>query len=296
MKKLLPLTLFTLTLSSSLFAMSSIDQKVLDFQKDRLSKHPAYTLNTIKLSTSKVLEKGSDWKAYKFDLDLTQKSNHKNIKAPMIVYSNGKYISDNMIDMSTGQKVGEKELQAEQNKKRNEFEKSYKLSNEFYNKKHLIAGNHKAKTKVVVFSDPLCVFCIKNAPSIIRSIKGRDDIALYYYDFPLDMHPTAKTVVKAMHKAKTSGIKDVELKIYEADYEKFYDVYRTKDNQKALDVFNKIMNTKYTMKDIDTPEAKEALESDIFMGMEANVQGTPSVLFNGSYYNSQKNLKKFLGK
>jgi hypothetical protein len=295
MTKLISASL-VLSLSTSLFAMSDIDQKVLDFQKDRLSKHPAYILNSIKLSSSKKIDKDSNWKSYKFDLDLIQKSNNKNIKAPMIVYSNGKYISDNMIDMTTGAKVGEKELQKEQAKKRNEFEKTFKLSDEFYKKDHLIAGNHNAKTKVVVFSDPLCVFCIKNAPSIIRSIKGRDDVALYYYDFPLDMHPTARTVVKAMHKAKKDGIKDVELKVYEADYEKFYDVYRTKDDQKALDVFNKIMNTKYTMKDIDTKEAKEALESDIFMGMEANVQGTPSVLFNGSYYKSRENLKKFLRK
>ena len=283
------------TLSVSAFAMSDIDKKVIDYQKNRLSKHPAYTLHSIKLNSKQALPK-TKWSAYKFDLDLTQKNNKKRFQAPMIVYSNGRYISDNMVDMATGLKVGEKELKAEQDKKRESMEKSFKLSTEFYDKKRLIAGNHNAKTKLVVFSDPLCVFCIKTAPGIIRSIKGRQDIALYYYDFPLDMHPTAKFVVKAIHKAKADGYKDVELKIYEADYEKFYDVYRTKDNKKALEVFNKIMKTKYKMKDIDTAEAKEAIEADIFLGMEANVQGTPSVLFNGSYYKSREKLKEFLAK
>jgi len=295
MKKLLPITL-ALTLSTSLFAISKIDQKVVDFQKSKLSQHPAFTLHSLKLLQTKKLEKGSRWKTYKFELDLTQKSNKKRFQAPMIVFSNGKYITDHMIDMKTGKQVGEKELREEQNKKRNEFEKTFKLPNEFYKKDHIIAGNPNAKTKVVVFSDPLCVFCIRTAPSIIKSIKNRDDIALYYYDFPLDMHPTSRTVVKAIHKAKKDGFKDVELKIYEANYEKFFDVYRTKDNQKALDVFNKIIGTKYTLKDINTKEANDALEEDIFMGLEANVQGTPSVLFNGSYYNSRKNLKKFLSK
>ena len=286
----------SLVLATSLFSMSKIDQKVYDFQKAKLSQHPAFTLHSLNIVDSKKLEKGTQWTTYKFELDLTQKSNKKRFKAPMIVFSNGKYITDNMIDMSTGQKVGQKELQEEQAKKRDTFEQSFKLSNSFYNKKHLIAGNHKAKTKLVVFSDPLCVFCIKTAPGIIKSIKGRDDIALYYYDFPLDMHPTARTVVKAIHKAKADGMKDVELKIYEANYEKFYDVYRTKDAKKALDTFNKIMKTKYTLKDIDTKEINDAIEEDIFMGLEANVQGTPSVVFNGSYYKSRENLKKFLAK
>jgi predicted DsbA family dithiol-disulfide isomerase len=294
MKKLIPFAL-AVTLSTSLVAMTDIDKKVIDFQKDRFEKHPAYDVNSIKLASKQALDK-TKWAAYKFDLDLTQKSNNKRIQAPMIVYSNGRYITDNMIDMSTGQKVGEKELQAEQNKKRESMEKSFVLSKDFYNKKHLIAGNHNAKTKLVVFSDPLCVFCIKNVPGIIKSIKGRDDIALYYYDFPLDMHPTAKTVVKAIHKAKEDGYKDVELKIYEANYEKFYNVYTTKDNKKALEVFNKIMGTNYTMNQIDTAKAKERVENDIFLGMEANVQGTPSVLFNGSYYKSREKLKKFLSK
>ena len=294
MTKLIPFAL-AMTLSTSLFAITDIDKKVIAFQKDRFEKHPAYDVNSIKLESKNLLD-APKWAAYKFNLDLTQKSNKKRIKAPMIVYSNGKYITDNMIDMSTGAKVGEKELQAEQNKKRESMEKSFVLSEEFYNKKYLIAGNHKAKTKLVVFSDPLCVFCIKSAPSIIKSIKGRDDIALYYYDFPLDMHPTAKIVVKAIHKAKADGYKDVELKIYEANYEKFYNVYETKDNQKALEVFNKIMGTKYMMNQIDTAEAKERVENDIFLGMEANVQGTPSVLFNGSYYKSREKLKKFLAK
>ena len=198
--------------------------------------------------------------------------------------------------MNTGARYGEDEQRVKAAKKRAEFEKSFRLPNDYYAKNHLIAGNHNAKAKVVVFSDPLCVFCIKNVPSIIESIKGRDDIALYYYDFPLDMHPTAKTVIKAIVKAKKDGIKDVELKVYKANYEKFYNVYNTKEPQKALDVFNKIFSTKYTLEQIDTPEATEHIESDIFRGMEANVQGTPTVAFNGSFKDSRKNLKNFLDK
>jgi hypothetical protein len=133
-------------------------------------------------------------------------------------------------------------------------------------------------------------------PSLIESIKGKKNIALYYYSFPLDMHPTAKTVIKATFKAKKDGIKDVELKVYKANYEKFYDVYTTREPQKALDAFNKIFSTKYTLKQINTKDAIEYIENDIFRSMEANIQATPTISFNGSFKDSRKNLSKFLDK
>jgi protein-disulfide isomerase len=110
------------------------------------------------------------------------------------------------------------------------------------------------------------------------------------------MHPTAKIVVKAMIKAKKDGIKDVALQVYEANYENFYNVYREKSPKAAIKAFNEIFDTKYTLKDIDTKSANKHLQSDMKSGLDANVQGTPSITFNGSYLNSRTKLKKFLGK
>lgn len=295
MNKLISLSIIA-SLSTSLFAMSSLDKKVLDYQKNIIKKNPAYTLHELKLIKKESLDKKSSWSAYKLQIDITQNSNKKRFKAPMIIFSNGKYITSEMVNMTTGARYGESEAKIAAAKKRETFEKSYKMPDSYYKKSNLIAGNHNAKTKVVVFSDPLCVFCIKNAPSIIKDIKGREDIALYYYDFPLDMHPTAKTVIKAMYKAKKDGIKDVELKVYEANYENFYNVYKEKDPKVALKTFNKIFKTKYTLKDIDTKEANKHIKEDILAGINANVQGTPTISFNGSFYNSRAKLKEFLAK
>jgi len=293
MNKLIKLSLIA-TFSTSLFAMSAIDTKVIKYQKNAINQNPAYKLHTLKLIKKEALDSKNMWNAYKLELDITQKSNNKRFKAPMIVFSNGKYITNEMVDMNTGARYGEDEAKVIAAQKREKFEKSFKLPNTYYKKDHLIAGNHNAKTKVVIFSDPLCVFCIRNAPKIIKQIKGRTDIALYYYDFPLDMHPTSKTVIKAMHKAKQDGIKDVALKIYEANYEKFYNVYKTSDSKQAIDAFNTIFNTKYTLKDIDTKEANKFLQEDIKAGLDANVQGTPTVSFNGSFHNSRVKLSEFL--
>lgn len=283
-------------LSTSLFSISTSDKKVIDYIKKNIMSNSANTLHSLKLAEKKALDKSSKWNAYRLKLDITDKKINKRVTTPIIVFSNGKYITTQMIDMNTGLRFGENEARAFANKKRKEMEENFVLPKSYYKKSHLIAGNHNAKTKIIVFSDPLCVYCIKNVPTIIKGIKGRKDIALYYYDFPLDMHPTAKTVIKAMLKAKKDGIKDVELKVYTANFENFYDVYKTKDDKKALDAFNKLFKTKYTLKDIDTPSAKKHIENDVFDGLGANVSGTPSVLFNGSYKDSRSKLKQFLKK
>ena len=295
MNKTLGLSL-VLGLSTSLFAMSLVDKKIIDYQKNMIKQNPAYTLHSLKLDKKEPLDKKGTWNAYKLKLDITQIANKKRFTAPVIVFSNGKYISSELINMDTGLRYGENEQRVKAAKQRAEFEKTFVLPDSYYKKDHLIAGNHDAKTKVVVFSDPLCVYCIKSAPDIIKSIKDRKDIALYYYDFPLDMHPTAKTVIKAMIKAKQDGVKNVVLEVYEANYENFYNVYREKDPKAAIDAFNEIFDTKYTVKSVDTPKINKHLQEDIVSGINANVQGTPSIIFNGSYLNSRSKLKAFLAK
>jgi len=282
--------------------------KVLNFNKNTFIQNKNFDLIKQVLKNKEFVGKKKDWVAYTLEMTLLDNRNKRRFITPYFLFSDGENITTSFINMKTNKAYGSDIIKAERKKsieaanlkkqkqreQRVKFEKSFKFDEKYYTKDKFIAGNHAAKTKVVLFSDPLCVFCIKNAPKIIKDIKKRDDIALYYYDFPLNMHPTAKTVIKAIHKAKKDGLTDVELKIYQANYEKFYDVYRTKDNKKALEVFNKIMKTKYTMNDIDTKEANNELKKDINIGISAKVQGTPSVLFNGSHYESQKNLREFL--
>jgi hypothetical protein len=107
------------------------------------------------------------------------------------------------------------------------------------------------------------------------------------------MHPTSKIVVKAMIKAKKDGIEDVEYKVYKANYEKFYDVYTQTDPLIAIDAFNKIMGTKYTLKDIDTKEIQDELNEYIKYGQEVNIEATPSFIFPAVFETKSENCDAF---
>ena len=121
-----------LALSSSLFAMSSIDKKVIDYQTNAIKQNTAYTLHSVKLDKKEKLDKDGVWNAYKLTLDLTQKSNNKRFQPPMIVFSNGRYISNEMVDMNTGSRYGEAEQRAEADKKRAKFEDTFTLPSDYF--------------------------------------------------------------------------------------------------------------------------------------------------------------------
>jgi len=170
----------------------------------------------------------------------------------------------------------------------------YKGSDEkYYNKEHLISGKMDAKNKVVLISDPLCVACISMFPSMFEKIKGKKDFALFYYHFPLSsLHPTAETISKAMILAKRDGVKDIEKKVYDANFDKIYNVYKESDNKKALNYFNKTINTSYTLEDLKDISIKE----DAQLANDIKLRDTPTVIFNGSLYDSRIKLSEALSK
>ncbi len=276
---------------------------VLDYNKKTIEKNKSYQLVSQDVKKEEPLGEKSDWVAYTLDLEVLDKTSNKTIKTPYFLFSNGQFITTSMVDMKTGilygaeiiRKAQEEKMQS-QNKERADFENSFILDSKHYTDDRLIAGNKNAKTKVVVFSDPLCVYCIKMAPQIIEDIKARDDIALYYFNFPLDsIHPTSRVVMQAIELAKKQGVKDAEYLVYKANLEKFYDVYRTTDSKIALDAVNKILSTKIKIDELEKDaDINARLQEDIMIALGAKIQGTPAVLFNGSYIQSREKLTQFL--
>ena len=134
------------------------------------------------------------------------------INSVMSLFSNGEFVAPELIDLKTGNSL--------------KLLLQPKLSDNFYSPNHLIEGNKDAENKIVIFSDPLCPFCIDYVPEVIKHVKkNKEEIALYYYHFPLSkIHPAADTLVKAMDVAKKKGIKDVELKVYETDWETYFKI------------------------------------------------------------------------
>jgi protein-disulfide isomerase len=262
MNKFSKLLSTTLLLSVSLYANS--DNSVIEFEKKRVSQNPNVKLNEVSINTKKELPLAG-WSGYIMDVKVNVQG--KDINAKDVLFSDGKYISLDLIDSETGKSL--KDLVTPN------------LSEKYHDKSKLIAGNHDAKDKIVIFSDPLCPFCIDYVPEVIKHVqKNSDSIALYYYHFPLlGLHPAAGILVKLVDIAKDKGIKDAELKVYQTNWEKYFDVKST-DEKKILEAFNKEFKTTIKLEDMND-KVSEVIEKDILMGEEVMVSGTPTIFING---------------
>ncbi len=262
MNKFSKILSISILLSSALYATSS-DENIISFEQKRISQNPNVKIKEIKINTKKELPLNG-W--YGYILDVEANVQGKDINAKDILFSDGKYISLELIDSTTGKSL--KDLVTPN------------LTDNYHDKAKLIAGNHNAKDKIVIFSDPLCPFCKDYVPDVIKYVnKNKDSIALYYYNFPLSIHPAATPLSKLIEVAKHKGIKDVELRAYEIDWEPYFDV-KTTDEKKILEAFNKEFKTNIKLEEISTNEIKALIEKDISMGEEVMVTGTPTIFVN----------------
>ena len=263
-------------LSASLFAN---DSTVVDFEKKRVAQNPNVKVKDVKVNTKKDLPLAG-WNGYILDVEAIVQE--KSLKAKDILFSNGDYIALDLIDAKTGKSL--KDLVTPN------------LTSNYYDKTKLIAGNHNAKDKIVVFSDPLCPFCMEYIPEVINYVnKNSDSIALYYYAFPLvQIHPASEALSKIIEVAKNKGVKDIELKAYETDWETYFSP-KENDEKKILEAFNKELKTNIKLEEIASKDINEKLSKDKSMGEEVMVTGTPTIFVN-SVKDTTRELYKTLGK
>lgn len=262
MNKFSKILSISILLSSALYGASS-DENIISFEQKRISQNPNVKINDIKINTKKELPLNG-W--YGYIIDVKANIQGKDIDAKDIIFSDGKYISLELIDSETGKSL--KDLVTPN------------LTDNYHDKAKLIAGNANAKDKIVVFSDPLCPFCKDYLPDVIKYVnKNSDSIALYYYNFPLSIHPAATPLSKLVEIAKHKGLKDVELKVYEIDWEPYFDV-KTTDEKKILEAFNKEFKTNIKIEELSDNKINELITKDIKMGEEVMVQGTPTIFVN----------------
>lgn len=263
-------------LSASLFAN---DSTVVDFEKKRVAQNPNVKVKDVKVNTKKDLPLAG-WNGYILDVEAIVQE--KSLKVKDILFSNGDYIALDLIDAKTGKSL--KDLVTPN------------LTSNYYDKTKLIAGNHNAKDKIVVFSDPLCPFCMEYIPEVINYVnKNSDSIALYYYAFPLvQIHPASEALSKIIEVAKNKGIKNIELKAYETDWEAYFSP-KENDEKKILEAFNKELKTNIKLEEIASKDINEKLSKDMSMGEDVMVTGTPTIFVNGAK-DTTRELYKTLGK
>lgn len=263
-------------LSASLFAN---DSTVVDFEKKRVAQNPNVKVKDVKVNTKKDLPLAG-WNGYILDVEAIVQE--KSLKVKDILFSNGDYIALDLIDAKTGKSL--KDLVTPN------------LTSNYYDKTKLIAGNHNAKDKIVVFSDPLCPFCMEYIPEVINYVnKNSNSIALYYYAFPLvQIHPASEALSKIIEVAKNKGVKDIELKAYKTDWETYFSP-KENDEKKILEAFNKELKTNIKLEEIASKDINEKLSKDMSMGEEVMVTGTPTIFVNG-VKDTTRELYKTLGK
>jgi thiol:disulfide interchange protein DsbC len=250
-------------LATSLFAN---DNLVIEYEKKRVSQNPNIKIKDIKINTKKELSIAG-WTGYILDINASVQG--KDIQAKDFLFTNGTHIAPELIDMKTMQSMKDVIVP--------------NLTDKYYKKDNLIAGNEKAKNKVVLFSDPLCPFCMDYIPTVIAEVnKNKENIALYYYAFPLtQIHPASLPLSKLIDIAHSKGVVDVITKAYTIDWSKHFDEKST-DEAKILEAFNKELGTDIKIEELNKKELNAKIEKDVAMADDVLVSGTPTIYVNGT--------------
>lgn len=264
-------------LASSLFA--NVDGDVLDFEKKRLSKNPNVKIQDISIYNKKALPE-TNWTGY--ILNIKGQVQGKDIEVKDILFSDGKIVATELYDLKNGKPL--KSLVTPD------------ITPDYYKKEKLIAGNHNGANKIVVFSDPLCPYCMDLVPDIIKFVQSNsENIALYYYHYPLaQIHPAAVVLSKLVEVAQHKGIENIAYKVYKADWEEYFKNEET-NPVVILKAFNEEFKTNIILEEIMDTKVEKALANDMKMGDNLMITGTPTVYVNGKK-DTKKEFFKTLGK
>ncbi len=272
-------TLITLS-SLSLFAADAnadLDTKVTTFLQKAIIPNENYTFDKVVILKKEAMKEMPDWMVYfvRIDLNLV-KQEGKKLSINDMVFTNGTILSKDFSNLNNGRSV----------------KGSYSLDMDAsaYNKEHLLAGNLNAPHKIVVFSDPSCPFCMDFVPEVLADVQNHPEtFALFYYHFPLNIHPASPTLVKAMIFAEEKGDHEIVKKVYK----EFFDIKET-DEKAILDIFNKALNKNFTLEQINQAHILQKLSNDEALANALMVNGTPTIYLDGKKDDTKRSYRKFI--
>ena len=267
--KSLMLKLLIISISISLYASEDVS-KILNFLNSSIQGTSSYVVKNIKIYASTPLEEAKGWSAYFVKIDVNVPAQNKDIVLRDVVFSNGVIVSKKMNDLTSGKDM--KNLV------------SPYVDPILYDESHLIAGDFKAPNKLLVFSEPLCPFCMDFVPDLLKFVqKNSKQFALFYYHKPLtSLHPSALGLIKAMEAAKKKGMKDSLLRTYEEVFS-----LKTSDENEIVQAFNKVFNQNITVEEMNSEEIITHIKKDIEISKIMMVNGTPTLFVNGKRDNTR---------
>jgi len=252
----------SMSLIAASLALSAGGFDLNAFIKKSVVTNRQVKVNKVNVVAKKPLPGAADWTVYMVVMDLTY--HKKSIKAPETIFVNEKssLATMDMFDISTG--------------------KSYRrtlkpdLPASYYDDAHLLYGNKNAPHKLVVFSDPDCPFCRQDVPPIIDDVKKNPDkLALYYYHMPLlKLHPVSDVLSRIMEVLQKQGKIEEALKIYKLKINS-----RETNATRILAEAKKQFGIDISEDQINKPEIKDAVKSDIDKGNNLMINGTPEQFY-----------------
>ncbi len=273
MLRLLSIILISSTIVSA--NSKTTEQKLIHFIGKAINTGKGYKFKKVKVLHEEVVPLNKRWKAYFLKIDLQIPSQNRSISVKDIIFSDGTLISKDFIDINSGRSI------------KSSF--SFPASPKLYNDEHLLIGNKNAKNKLILFSDPLCPFCMDFVPDLISWMKKHDkNFALYYYYFPLSIHPGNITLVKAELAAQKLGkIKDLTSKVYSEAFD-----FPKSDEASVLKEFNKVFKTNLTKEDINKEDILKRVKNDLKVANNLMIRGTPTLYVDGKNDPSRSLYKK----
>ena len=275
---MLKLLTSVLLLSSAVFAQDATqEQSIIAFLQKAIVPNENYAFDKVVILQKDPVKEQEGWMVYFVRIDLKlKKQEGKLLSINDMIFTNGKLISKDFVDVASNRSIKSHYTLA--------------MPESAYNKEHLLAGKLDAPHKIVVFSDPLCPFCMDFLPEVITDVqKNPDTFALFYYHFPLNIHPASPTLIKAMLVAEEQGDKEMVLKMYKA----FLDT-KEQDEKLILELFNQTFQKKVTREQINQAPILQKLESDVAFANQMMINGTPTVYLDGKNDETKRSYRNFI--
>jgi len=276
--KILILMIMAMTLELS--AMSENDVK--NYIKNYMEKKIKSPVKSIDVISSYPIEELPGWTVYflsmKVNIKLAGKS--QDMMVNQTVFTKDKKITLKLIKKG---KYGKKDQNYAKLLKP-------KVPLDAYDDAHLLIGSKDAPHKIVLFSDPFCPFCREKVPEVLEVVKKNPDIyGLYYYHLPLlKIHPASDLTTKAMHIFQKRGELDKMMALYDLFLEP------TETNpQEIIKAIKEKTGVAFTLEELESPEVKDAIQTDLAMKRRLLVTGTPTIFIDGQWDRTRKVYKQY---
>ena len=261
--------------------LMAVSQKTVElYIKKYIEKKMNSPVKSVETLSSYIIGGTNGWRVYFLSLD---------VKIKM-----GKEIVDKKVNQVVFNKGGKITFALKDNKGK-DYAKILKpqVPQYAYDKKHLLVGDVNAKHKILVMSDPFCPFCQEIVPKLITTVQKNPKLfSLYYYHLPLlRIHPASDITTKAMHVFQEQG----EVRKLKQCYHLLVSEKET-NPEVILNAIAKKTGVKFSQKELNKPEIRDALAFDKAMKKRLMVTGTPTIFIDGIWDPTRMRYKEFLPK